>query len=371
MYLEHLSLLNFKNIEQAQFDFDKNINGLVGDNGAGKSNVLDALYYLSMCKSMLQLTDGQSLRFGEEFFVVDGRYISDSGKIDTVACTFSNQRSAGKVVKRNGKEYERLSDHIGLIPIVVVSPADSSLISDSADERRRFLNQLISQYSSEYLNALIRYNGLLAQRNKVLRSGGAESMLELYDMQMAPYAETIGRLRRESVAELLPMVSSYYEALSGGRESVSLSYSSKLTEDLSFRDLMLQSRERDLSNGFSSVGVHRDDVVFAIGDGQPLRKFGSQGQQKSFLIALKLAQYQLMSRVKGEHPILLLDDLFDKLDRGRVEQLIRLVSGDDFGQIFISDCNRERLQDVFNRVKSDSSEYKIFNIEEGRLNEED
>ncbi len=364
MYLEHLSLLNFKNIEQAQFDFVAGINGLVGDNGAGKSNVLDAIYFLSMCKSMLQLTDGQSVRHGEEFFVADGRYASSNDRTDVISCTYSKQRSAGKIMKRNGKEYERLSDHVGFIPIVVVSPYDTALISDSAEERRRFLNQLISQFDPIYLNALIRYNALLLQRNKVLKCGGDESMLVLYDQQMAPYAQTIERVRRESVEELLPLVCRYYEVLSGGRESVAIGYRSQLSGEASFEELMLQSRQRDVVNGYSTVGVHRDDLLFTIDDGQALRKFGSQGQQKSFLVALKLAQYQLMSRVKGEHPILLLDDLFDKLDRGRVEQLIKLVAGDDFGQIFISDCNKERLGQVLDKA---DVEYNIFEIERGAV----
>ncbi|MFI3327623.1 MAG: DNA replication and repair protein RecF [Rikenellaceae bacterium] len=364
MYLKHLSLLNFKNIAQAQFDFSSGINGLVGDNGAGKSNVLDAIYYLSMCKSMLQLTDGQSVLHGEDFFVADGSYKSRDKRIDVVSCTFSKQKSAGKIMKRNGKEYERLADHVGFVPIVVVSPYDSVLISDSAEERRRFINQLISQFDANYLNALIRYNALLLQRNKVLKSGADESMLALYDEQMMPYAKTLEKVRRESVEELLPLVCSYYEVLSGGRESVEISYKTQLSDEVSFVELMQQSRQRDIVNGFSSAGVHRDDLLFTIDDGKPLRKFGSQGQQKSFLVALKLAQYQLMSRVKGEHPILLLDDLFDKLDRGRVEQLIRLVSGDDFGQIFISDCNRERLQLVLDKA---DTKYSIFNIEKGAV----
>ncbi len=360
MNLEHLSLLNFKNIELCELDFATSINGLVGDNGAGKSNILDAIYFLSMSKSMLPLTDGQSVRHGSDFFVIDGKYRTSSSKQEVVSCSYSRQRSAGKSLKRNGKEYERLSDHVGLIPVVVVSPYDTALISDSAEERRRFINQLISQFDAHYLSALIKYNALLQQRNRVLKSGGDEQMLQIYDQQLAPHAELIEQRRRETLAEMTPLVCRFYELLSGGRESVNLEYQSTLSGS-DFTTLLAASRERDIINGHTTVGIHRDDINFSIA-GYPLRKYGSQGQQKSFLVALKLAQYMRVSEAKGEAPILLLDDLFDKLDRSRVEQLIRLVSGDDFGQIFISDCNQERLETILNRAEVD---YKIFHVTEG------
>ncbi len=360
MHLEHISLLHFKNIEHTQLDFAAGINGLVGDNGAGKSNILDAIYMLSMSKSMLPIPDGGCVRHESDFFVVDGRYTRASGGHEIITCSYSSQRSAGKVLKRNGKEYERLSDHVGLIPVVVVSPYDSALISDSADERRRFLNLLISQFDSAYLAALIRYNTLLVQRNKLLKSGGEESMLAIYDQQLAPHAQLIEQRRRDALARMTPLICRYYEMLSGGRESVALEYRSQL-EGSDFVALANAARERDIFNGHTTFGIHRDDVVFKIG-GYPLRKYGSQGQQKSFLVALKLAQYQLVSELKEEHPILLLDDLFDKLDRGRVEQLIRLVSGDDFGQIFISDCNQERLRTILDRAEVG---YGLFGVEAG------
>ncbi len=363
MYLEHLSLINFKNIEQTQLDFTSGINGLVGDNGAGKSNVLDAIYFLSMCKSMLPLTDGQSVRHGGDFFLIDGRYQTSAERHEVVSCSYSTQRSAGKVLKRNGKEYEKLSDHVGLIPVVVVSPYDTSLISDSAEERRRFLNQLISQFDATYLNSLIRYNALLIQRNRVLKSGGEESMLQIYDQQLLPHASVIERCRRETIERMIPLVSTYYELLSGGREEVSLEYRSQVV-GADLIGLFQEARQRDIINGYTTVGTHRDDVIFKIG-GYPLRKFGSQGQQKSFLVALKLAQYQLVREMKGESPILLLDDLFDKLDRGRVEQLIRLVASVDFGQIFISDCNPDRLRMTLDKAEV---EYALFDVKSGEVN---
>ncbi len=358
MLLKRLSLINFKNIDQAQFDFEPGINAFVGDNGAGKTNILDAIYYLSMCKSMLTTTDGQSVRHGEDFFVLDGSYSASAHRDEAVVCTFSKVRTHIKSLKRNGKVYEKLADHVGLIPVVVVTPQDSALISQSADERRRFLNGFLSQLDSTYLDSLIKYNALIAQRNKVLKSGAEEVMLSIYDEQMNPYAEYIYMRRAQVVEVMSQMVENFYQSLSGARESVTLMYRSELSRD-SYKEIMNSARQRDIVNGFTTSGVHRDDVVFSIED-FPLRKFGSQGQQKSFLIALKLAQYMILCQERHEKPILLLDDLFDKLDAGRVEQLIRLVSGEEFGQIFITDCNRTRLQRI---LSEQGSSYKLFEIE--------
>ncbi len=360
MILKRLSLINFKNIESATFDFADGINAFVGDNGAGKTNILDGIYYLSMCKSMLSLTDAQNVRHGTDFFVVDGSYATSSERSETIVCTFSKQKSHTKTLKRNSKEYERLSDHVGLIPVVVVSPQDSILISQAADERRRFLNGFISQIDSKYLNSLIKYNTLITQRNKVLKSGGDELMLSIYDEQLAPHAEYIHESRRDMIKQLSPLVESFYRELSAEREEVSLTYHSKL-QDSTYMELMATARQRDLANEYTTMGIHRDDLTFSIGE-YPLRKYGSQGQQKSFLIALKLAQYMLLSEIRAETPILLLDDLFDKLDAGRVEHLIRIVSGDKFGQIFITDCNRTRLQRVLNQM---DNQYRLFEMSEG------
>ncbi len=365
MHLEHLSLLNFKNIKQLQLDFVTGINALVGDNGTGKSNILDSIYYLSMSRSMLLSSDVGCVAHGTDFFVVDGRYETSEGRHEVVSCSYSKQRANGaKVLKRNGKEYERLSDHMGLIPVVVVSPYDTSLISDSAEERRRFLNQLISQFDAHYLQSLIRYNALLTQRNRLLKSGGDEQMLRIYDEQISPLATQIERRRRETLEQMTPLLYRYYGLLSGGREEVGLDYRTQLL-DTDFVTLAEGARGRDVANGYTTVGIHRDDVVFQIG-GHPLRKYGSQGQQKSFLVALKLAQYQLLNERRGERPILLLDDLFDKLDRGRVESLIHLVSSDDFGQIFISDCNQERLRVTLDKV---DQHYRLFLVEGGEAKE--
>ncbi len=360
MLLKTLSLINFKNIEEAKLDFEPRINAFVGDNGAGKTNILDGIYYLSMCKSMLSHSDGQSVRHGSDFFVIDGAYSTCEGRSEGIVCTFSKQRSHIKTFKRNGKEYERLSDHVGLIPVVVVSPQDSALISQSAEERRKFLNGFISQLDPKYLNSLIKYNSLILQRNKLLKSGGEESMLSIYDEQLRPYAEYIYNSRRDIVSQIIPLVERFYGDLSGERESVSVEYLSQLSEG-DYGDLMVAARRKDLVNEYTSVGVHRDDMTLSIG-GYPLRKYGSQGQQKSFLVALKLAQYMLVSERCGDSPILLLDDLFDKLDAGRVEQLILLVSGEEFGQIFISDCNRTRLERILRKIETP---YRLFEVEDG------
>lgn len=360
MYLKKISLLNFKNIEQEELALCPGVNCLVGDNGAGKTNVVDAVYFLSMCKSSLPMTDTQSIRHGSDFFLLEGQYLTDASKTETVVCSFS--RKGGKVLKRNGKEYERLSDHVGLVPAVIVSPADSTLISDAADERRRYLNAFISQLDRAYLAAMMRYNAVLAERNRLLKTRPDETMLQIYDMQLAEHGRTIHARRQAYVQRLQPIVAAYYRLLSDDREQVELHYKSELN-DHPFEELLLATRQKDLVNEFTTAGVHRDDLVLKIG-GYPLRKYGSQGQQKSFLIALKLAQYVIVTEDKGEKPILLLDDLFDKLDAGRVEQLIRLVGSESFGQILITDCNSTRLKSILDKA---GGAYALFTVGEGAV----
>lgn len=358
MYLRKLTLLNFKNIAESELAFGEGINCLVGDNGAGKTNIIDAVYYLSMCKSAFGMTDGQSIRHGEEFFMAEGSYISDREKSEQIVCSCS--RKGGKLLKRNGKEYERLSEHMGLIPAVVVSPADSVLISDAAEERRRFLNAFLSTLDRSYIQALIRYNALLAERNRLLKMHPDEEMLQIYDLQLVEHGNLIHARRKSLVERLQPLVAEYYRLLSEDREQVELHYKSELNET-PFEEVLQQARQKDLINEFTTSGIHRDDLVLRIG-GYPLRKYGSQGQQKSFLIALKLAQYAILAEEQHERPILLLDDLFDKLDAGRVEQLLHLVSSDRFGQIFISDCNPTRLQAILDRA---GGSYTLYHVREG------
>lgn len=362
MILQKLSLINFKNIPQLTFEFDRGINAMVGDNGAGKTNILDSIYYLSMCKSMFTLTDSQSVKHGTNFFVIDGLYLNDSERSDSVVCTFSKERTHTKVLKRNAKEYDRLSDHLGMIPVVVVMPQDTVLITDSAEERRRLLNASLSQMDRAYLQALIRYNSLLKERNKALKISSNESMLAIYDEQMAVYASQIYEARRNLCEQLTPLVEEFYRLLSHEKESISISYRSELDE-FDFVTLMQNSRRRDIANEFTTSGVHRDDLVFSI-EGYPLRKYGSQGQQKSFLVALKLAHYIMLCRTLNERPILLLDDLFDKLDSTRVERLMEIVSNEEFGQIFISDCNRTRLERILGDI---NVPFRLFEMEAGEV----
>ena len=360
MQLKKLSLINFKNVVQADLEPGPGINCFVGNNGAGKTNAIDAVYYLSIGKSSLPMTDAQCMLHGEDFFVLDGRYRTDDDRAEQVVCTYS--RKGGKTLKRNGKEYERLADHVGGFPVVIVSPADGALISDAAEERRRYLNGFISQFDRAYLTAVMRYNAVLAERTRLLKVSSDETMLRIYDRQLVEHGTLIHARRRAAVGRLQPVVAEFYGRLSGDREQVELHYRSELDER-PFEELLLAARQKDLINQFTTAGVHRDDLLLKIG-GYPLRKYGSQGQQKSFLIALKLAQYVVVAAERGEKPILLLDDLFDKLDADRVEQLIRLVAGAEFGQIFLTDCNRDRLQSILDRAGGD---YRLFTVENGEV----
>lgn len=358
MRLKKLLLINFKNLRQSEIALVEGVNCFVGDNGAGKTNILDAIYYLSMSKSAFTMTDGQSIMHGEDFFVAEGSYMTDDGRAELVNCSFS--RRGGKILKRNGKEYERIADHVGNFPVVIVSPQDTELITDAAEERRRYLNAFLSQMNRHSMQALMRYNAVLAERNKFLKFSSDEAMLQIYDMQLSEHGNVVYQQRREIVERMQPLVALYYKVLSDDKEQVEITYRSEL-EQMPLGELLLRSRERDIINQFTTVGIHRDDVIFRIG-GYPLRKYGSQGQQKSFLIALKLAQYRLLAETVGEKPILLLDDLFDKLDMQRVERLLELVSGDDFGQICITDCNKVRLEDILSRA---STKYNLYTVEGG------
>lgn len=360
MILDTLSILNFKNICEEQLTLSRGINCFVGDNGAGKTNILDAVHYLSLARSMHTISDSQGVRHNEDGFIIDGRFQHDDDRREQVVCAYS--RRSGKTLKRNGKEYDKLSDHVGLFPIVMVSPADTSLISDSAEERRRYLNRFISQIDRNYLAALIRYNAALQERNKLLKTSPAEDMLLIYDSMLAASADTIFRRRQEIIERMLPLVATYYTLLAEAREEISIEYRSEL-QSAPLMELLLAARQKDFINEHTTSGVHRDDIIFGI-SGYPLRKYGSQGQQKSFLIALKLAEYTLLAEHCGERPMLLLDDLFDKLDMRRVAQLLKLVGGEDFGQILITDCNKHRLEYTLNEAQAD---YQLFHITEGHV----
>ncbi|MFA8437222.1 MAG: DNA replication/repair protein RecF [Marinifilaceae bacterium] len=364
MYLDRLSLINYKNIEELEIELSPRINCFIGNNGMGKTNLLDAVYYLSFCKSYFSTTDLQNIRHEAPFMVLQGTYVRKE-QTELVYCGV--KRGQKKHFKRNRKEYKKLSEHIGLLPIVMVSPADGRLITDGSDERRKFMDGVISQYDRKYLDDLIRYNRVLAQRNKLLKDFAKgrkydEEMLIIWDEQLIQLGTGIYEKRVDFLNQLTPVFQEYYEIISGGNEKVKLEYRSQLHgQDL--QNLLLGARLKDQVLQYTTVGIHKDDLELKIGD-YPIKKMGSQGQKKTYLIALKLAQFDFIKRINGFKPILLLDDIFDKLDAERVEQIVRLVSEDRFGQIFISDTNRDHLNEI---LSGSALEYKLFTIHRGAI----
>ncbi|MCF6280017.1 MAG: DNA replication/repair protein RecF [Flavobacteriaceae bacterium] len=359
MYLEKLSLLNFKNFESQSFDFQNKINCFVGDNGIGKTNVLDAIYYLSFGKSYFNPVATQNIRHYQDFFMIEGTYDIDARK-ESIVCSL--KRGQKKVIKRNDKEYERFSDHIGYLPLVIISPADRDLITEGSDRRRKFIDSVISQSDKSYLKTLINYNKVLSQRNSLLKYFAANRTfdalnLKVYDEQLEKYGMEIYDKRKAFLLEFTTIFAERYQTISNGKESVSLSYKTQLNDD-SLTSLLEKSVEKDRVLQYTSVGVHKDDLLFEI-DNFSVKKFGSQGQQKSFLIALKLAQFDFIKNQSNVKPILLLDDIFDKLDKNRVLQIIDLVNQDDFGQLFISDTHADRTEEV---VKKTNQSYQIFKL---------
>ena len=365
MWLKRISILNYKNLEQVDLAFSRKMNCIIGRNGMGKTNLMDAVYYLSFCKSATNPIDSQNICHDQDFFVVQGFYETDDGDQEEVYCGLKRRQK--KQFKRNKKEYTRLSDHIGLIPLVMVSPADSLLIAGGSEERRRFMDVVISQFDREYLDALIRYNKALLQRNTLLKAEvePEEELMAVWEEAMAASGEVVYRKRREFIDEFIPVFQSYYSYISQGREQVSLAYESHAAEG-NLLELLAASRQRDRIMGYSLKGVHKDDLIMQLGD-FPIKREGSQGQNKTYLIALKLAQFEFLKRT-GSHttPIVLLDDIFDKLDASRVEQIVKLVAGDSFGQIFITDTNRDHLDKILKKIEGD---YKLFEVDNGMVNE--
>ncbi len=363
MELRNISLLNYRNLMEVNVDFSPKINCFIGSNGMGKTNLLDAVYYLSFCKSAVNASDSSNIMHDAPFFMLQGNYCSDSGIEGEVSCGL--KRGEKKQFRKDGKLYERLSDHIGSVPLVMVSPADNELIAGGSEERRRFMDVVISQYDKEYLLSLIRYNRALQQRNALLR-GEREpdaDMLSLIEEMMAEEALFINNCRKIFIDELVPIFTRFHNAITGGDEQVSLNYRSHLN-DGNLVDILRNSRSDDRRLGHTSKGVHRDELVMQL-SGYPLRREGSQGQNKTFLVALKLAQYDFLRTKGGEMPLLLLDDIFDKLDSRRVEQIISLVAGEGFGQIFITDVNREHIDNILEHI---TGEYRLFGVEKGCVN---
>ena len=365
MYLERISLINFKNFSERSFDFDPAINCMVGNNGVGKTNVLDAIYYLSHTKGYFNPISSQNIRHGEDFFVIDGTYRKE-GREEQIHCSL--KRGNKKTVKRNGKEYEKLSDHFGLLPLVIISPADTNLILEGSDVRRKFMDIIISMNDKDYFQSLIHYNKILGQRNSLLKFFAANftfdrDNLEIYNEQLVRYGEGIYEKRKAFIEEFTPIFNRRYRHLIESsitpmvREEVSFDYRSQLHEQR-FRELLDRHVERDRLLQFSSAGLHKDDLSFEI-NGHPIKKVGSQGQQKSFLIALKLAQFDFIKKKSEFNPILLLDDIFDKLDDNRVGQLLHLVNDENFGQMFITDTHDDRTERL---IRATGQSYRMFHL---------
>jgi DNA replication and repair protein RecF len=360
MHLKSLSLVNFKNYEQVDIPFSQKINCFVGENGVGKTNVLDAVHYLALCKSNLNPIDTQNIRYDQEFCVVQGVF-ERFDKEENIYCGIRRQKK--KQFKRNQKEYQKLAEHIGLIPLVMVSPFDSILINGGSEERRRFMNGVIAQYSRVYLDNIIQYNRALTQRNRLLKDFAAtrsfnKEMLEVWNEQLVRYGEPVYQERKRFVDDLLPVFAAFYEHVSGNREKVTLTYQAQLNGK-DFKSGLEDAMEKDRIVQYTTFGVHKDDLGMDLGE-YSLKKSGSQGQQKTFLVALKLAEFEYIRKLTEIPPILLLDDIFDKFDASRVKQIISLVADNTFGQIFITDTNETRLLGI---LKSLPADHRVFRID--------
>ncbi|MEC3965543.1 DNA replication/repair protein RecF [Flagellimonas halotolerans] len=359
MFLRHLSLVNYKNFDSKALDFDPVINCLVGDNGVGKTNVLDAVYHLCFGKSYFNPVSTQNIKHGTDFFVVEGEF-EKHNRTEKILCSF--KKGTKKVIKRNGKPYEKFSEHIGFLPLVIISPSDRDLILEGSETRRKFMDGVISQSDKVYLQNLIKYNKVVSQRNSLLKYFAANrtfdrDTLSIYNEQMNTLGTAIHQKRVEFIDSFLPIFKEQYQNISEKDEQIDLSYESQLSDD-TLLNLLEKNIEKDRALQYTSVGVHKDDLSFTIA-GHPIKKFGSQGQQKSFLIALKLAQFHFIKQLADTTPILLLDDIFDKLDENRVSHIVGLVKDDNFGQIFISDTHADRTEEI---VKNIHQSYKIFNL---------
>ena len=359
MYLKNISLFNYKNFAEATFDFDSKINCFVGKNGIGKTNVLDAIYHLSYGKSYFNPLAVQNIKHNEEFFVIEATFHKNE-RAEQIICSL--KKGQKKILKRNGKPYDKFSDHIGFIPLVIISPADRDLIVEGSETRRKFMDSVISQLNPNYLQQLIQYQKVIIQRNALLKYFALNHVFEndtlsIYNEQLSVYGQYIFEKRKEFIEQFIPIFNKHHQAITGSEETVQLVYESNLSE----KNLLLLLQEsvgKDRALHYTSAGIHKDDLAFEI-DHYPIKKFGSQGQQKSYLIALKLAQFEFLKKQSGVKPILLFDDIFDKLDENRVAKIIEMVNNDTFGQLFITDTHPERTEII---LKSTHQTYKIFNL---------
>jgi DNA replication and repair protein RecF len=362
MHLQQLSFINFKNYASAEFDLIDGVNCFIGTNGSGKTNVLDAVHYLSICKSYLNQMDRQNIAFNEQFMLVQGNFLKDK---KVYAVHLGLKHGGKKVFKCNKVEYDRLGDHIGLFPCVMISPYDTDLIADGSEVRRRWIDSLISQFDAHYLENLQLYNKVLDQRNSLLKHQFESRMfepeaLEVWDDQLVRYGNIVYEKRAQFLVEFIPLFNSKYTFLAGEAEIVSLEYKSQMNTE-TFEIGLKNSLSRDRMAHNTGVGIHKDDLIFTIGD-NPIKKFGSQGQQKSFLIALRLAQFETLRSKLNIKPVLLLDDIFDKLDNQRVGRLMSLVSNHEFGQVLVTDTDQRRVEAIFQEI---DTPIKLFKIHKG------
>lgn len=364
MYIEGISIVNYKNLKDVKVNFSSRLNCLIGNNGAGKTNLMDAIYYLSFCKSFFNAIDQLNITHDENFFMLNGNYHRlDSS--ENITCGF--QSGQKKQFKRNSKIYKKLMKHIGLLPLVMISPSDTSLILGGSDERRKFMDGVISQYNQTYLDDLLKYNRALLQRNNLLKQFAAGlpfdmELLMVWNFRLNEYGQRIHAERKKFIEKLIPVFQKYYTFISQGNEQVDLIHKSDLYEN-ELEHLLGESMPKDRAVQYTTVGIHKDELIFNL-DQYPIKKLGSQGQNKTYLVALKLAQYDFIKEISGMKPILLLDDIFDKLDRHRVEQIVKVVSGEAFGQIFITDTNREDLDAIIKKMHTD---FRIFNVVSGTI----
>lgn len=359
MYLQNLSLLNYKNIPEAVYEFDTKINCFVGKNGVGKTNVLDAIYHLAYGKSYFNPLALQNIKHGEDFFVIDSTF-EKNGRTENIVCSL--KRGQKKVLKRNGKTYDKFSEHIGFIPLVIISPSDNDLITEGSETRRKFIDSVISQLDTSYLQQLINYQKVVTQRNALLKYFALNhtfdnDTLSIYNEQLNTLGQDIFEKRKKFLEDFIPIFNYHHQTITGQAEDVNLVYQSQL-HDKNLSDLLIENLQRDRVLQYTGTGTHKDDLSFEI-DGHPIKKFGSQGQQKSFLIALKLSQFEFIKKQSGVLPILLFDDIFDKLDETRVAKIVQMINNKTFGQIFITDTHPERTEAI---VKATHQSYKIFNL---------
>jgi DNA replication and repair protein RecF len=366
MHLKSIHLINFKNYEEAEITLTSNINCFVGSNGSGKTNILDAVHYLSLCKSYMNVLDRQNIRFDQQFFAIQGTWEKDAQEI-AIHCAV--KRDAKKVFKRNKKEYERLADHIGQFPAVMISPYDRDLISEGSELRRKWMDGIISQFDRHYLESIQKYGKILDQRNALLKNMQEQRLfdrdaIEVWNEQMSAVGTEIHKKRQEFLKDFIPIFQERYNFIGLVAEEVQLEYRSQLNES-TFDALLLAYERKDAFTHYSNAGTHKDDLIFTI-KGHPIKKFGSQGQQKSFIIALRLAQYDWLKKRLHVQPVLLLDDIFDKLDQERVKKLLQLVSDNYFGQVLVTDTDEFRLRSIFQTGDFDS---KLFLVENGVIEE--